>query len=73
MAGNRLNQIEIYFSIVQRKVLTPNEFTSTERLEATILAFQERYSAVATPFAWRFTRDDLHRLLGKVASAPLAA
>jgi hypothetical protein len=68
-----LNQIEIYFSIVQRKVLTPNDFTSTERLEATILAFQERYSAVATPFAWRFTRDDLHRLLSKVATAPLAA
>jgi len=68
-----LNQIEIYFSIVQRKVLTPNDFASTERLEATILAFQKRYSAVSTPFAWRFTRDDLHRLLGKVAAARLAA
>ena len=68
-----LNQIEIYFSIVQRKVLTPNDFTSTGQLTNTILAFQEHYSSVATPFAWRFTRDDLHRLLIKVAAVPLAA
>lgn len=67
-----LNQIEIYFSIVQRKVLTPNDFTSTNLLESSILAFQERYSSVATPFAWRFTRDDLHRLLTKVQATPLA-
>ena len=65
-----LNQIEIYFSIVQRKVLTPNDFTSTEQLEKTILAFQERYSSLATPFAWRFTREDLHRLLTKLAASP---
>jgi hypothetical protein len=68
-----LNQIEIYFSIVQRKVLSPNDFTSTDQLEKTILAFQERYSSVATPFAWRFTRDDLHRLLTKIVAGPLAA
>ena len=68
-----LNQIEIYFSIVQRKVLTPNDFTSTDQLENTILAFQERYSSNATPFAWRFKRDDLQRLLDKVAAVPLAA
>jgi hypothetical protein len=68
-----LNQIEIYFSIVQRKVLTPNDFSSTDQLENTILAFQRHYSSVATPFAWRFTRDDLHRLLTNVAAAPIAA
>ena len=64
---------EIYFSIIQRKVLTPNDFTSTDQVESSILAFQERYSSLATPFAWRFTRDDLHRLLTKVETARLAA
>ncbi len=68
-----LNQIEIYFSILQRKVLTPNDFDSLEQLKRTILAFQERYSTRATPFAWRFTRDDLHRLLAKLPTLPLAA
>lgn len=68
-----LNQIEIYFSILQRKVLTPNDFHSLEQLQKTILAFQERYSTRATPFAWRFTRDDLHRLLAKLETVPIAA
>jgi hypothetical protein len=68
-----LNQIEIYFSILQRKVLTPNDFKSLDHLRQTILDFQKRYSARATPFAWRFTRDDLHRLLNKLADVPAAA
>jgi hypothetical protein len=68
-----LNQIEIYFSILQRKVLTPNDFQSLDQLQKTILAFQQRYSDRATPFAWRFTRDDLHRLLNKLADVPAAA
>ena len=68
-----LNQIEIYFSILQRKVLTPNDFASLEQLQATILAFQQRYSTRATPFAWRFTRDDLHRLLTKLETVRIAA
>jgi len=45
-----LDQTEIYFSIVQRKVLDPNDFASLAELEATLLAFGEHYSAVATPF-----------------------
>ena len=28
-----LNQVEVYFSIVQRKVLTPNDFADLEQLE----------------------------------------
>lgn len=68
-----LNQVEIYFSILQRKVLTPNDFPSTAVLKKTILAFEKRYSSVASPFAWRFTRDDLRRLLAKLAAVPLAA
>jgi transposase len=68
-----LNQIEIYFSILQRKVLTPNDFKSLKDLERTILAFQERFSKLQQPFKWKFTRDDLRRYLAKLADLPLAA
>src|SRR6059058_1566211 len=47
-----LNQIEIYFSIVQRKVLTPNDFKSLNELEQRLLAFQQRYQETASPFQW---------------------
>ena len=62
-----LNQIEIYFSIVQRKVLTPNDFWTSAALEDRLLHFQARYEATATPFEWTFTWRDLHRLLAKLA------
>ncbi len=71
-----LNQIEIYFSIVQRKVLTPNDFSSLQEVEARLLRFQEHYERMATPFDWRFTRNDLARLLKNLAvpsPLPLAA
>ena len=58
-----LNQVELYFSVVQRKVLEPVDFASLEALAATLLVFGDRYSAVTTPFEWRFTRLDLHRVL----------
>lgn len=61
-----LNQIEIYFSVVQRKVLTPNDFGSLSELEERLLGFQERYEEVARPFEWRFTRSDLLNLLTKM-------
>ncbi|MGH2554510.1 MAG: transposase [Actinomycetota bacterium] len=38
-----LNQVEIYFSIVQRKVLTPNDFTDLEDLERRLLSLERRY------------------------------
>jgi hypothetical protein len=62
-----LNQIEIYFSIVQRKVLTPNDFTSLTEVEHRLLAFQARYEQMAVPFEWRFTRKDLARVLARLA------
>ena len=68
-----LNQIEIYFSILQRKVLTPNDFKSLGSLEQTIYAFQERFSKLAQPFKWKFTRDDLRRYINKLADIPIAA
>ncbi len=57
-----LNQAEIYFSIVQRKVLTPNDFPDLDALEHHLLAFGRRYEQIATPFEWKFTRADLDRL-----------
>jgi len=62
-----LNQVEIYFSIVQRKVLTPNDFSSLAELKQRLLAFQCHYERTASPFKWTFTRQDRHALLGKIA------
>ena len=67
-----LNQIEIYFSIVQRKVLTPNDFSSLAAVEDRLLAFQQRYQQIATPFQWTFTRKDLAALLTKLNRQALA-
>jgi transposase len=61
-----LNQIEIYFSIVQRKVLTPNDFSSLSQLEQCLMDFQKRYEQTASPFQWTFTRNDLSVLLAKL-------
>ena len=58
-----LNQIEIFFSIVQRKVLTPNDFPDLAAVERRLLAFETRYNDTAVPFNWRFTRLDLDRRL----------
>jgi hypothetical protein len=58
-----LNQIEQYFSILQRKVLTPNDLTNLKQLAERIVAFAERYSSFGKPFAWTFTRQELERRL----------
>jgi hypothetical protein len=68
-----LNQVEIYFSVVQRKALTPNDLTSLTALRDRLLAFQEHYAAVAKPFQWRFTRQDLADLLQRLHSEKRAA
>ena len=64
-----LNQIEIYFSIVQRKALTPNDFASLEDVAARLRRFQDYYEHLATPFEWKFTRADLADLLKKMEAA----
>jgi hypothetical protein len=68
-----INQIEIYFSIVQRKVLTPNDFSSLSHLEQSLMDFQERYEQTASPFQWTFTRQDLCALLAKLRPRAAAA
>ena len=61
-----LNQIELYFSIVQRKALTPNDFDSLDALAERLLRFGEHYRQIARPFEWTFTRADLDRLLARI-------
>jgi hypothetical protein len=58
-----LNQVEIYFSVLQRKVLSPSNFESLEDLENKILSFQMLYEKVSRPFEWKFTREDLKKML----------
>jgi len=61
-----LDQAEIYFSVVQRKVITPNDFTGLSQIRDRLSAFQARYNAVAKPFSWKFTRSDLNTLLDRI-------
>jgi transposase len=72
-----LNQIEIVFSVIQRKVIAPADFADLDALAQRLTAFETRYNATATPFDWRFTRADLHDMLRRVdvhrpATAPAA-
>ena len=60
------------FSIVQRKVVTPNDFTSLRELEDRLRAFQGRYEQTATPFQWAFTRVDLADLLPKLKAKEMS-
>jgi hypothetical protein len=62
-----LNQIEIYYSILQRKALTPRHFASLHELEERIMAFQADWQATAKPIDWRYTRRDLNDLLARLA------
>lgn len=68
-----LNQMEIYFSIVQRKVLTPNDFNDRGEVPERLLDFQRRYETIAQPFRWEFTRQDLANVLRKLSNADHAA
>jgi hypothetical protein len=61
-----LNQIELYFSIVQRKALTPNDFHTLDELAQRLLRFSDHYRQIARPFQWTFTRHDLNRLLARI-------
>ena len=61
-----LNQIEIYFSILARKALTPCHFADLDELAGRILGFQAEFQRSARPFDWTFTRRDLHALLERL-------
>ena len=68
-----LNQVEIYFSVIQRKVLTPNDFTSLQEVSQRLLGFQNLYEQVAKPFEWKFTRTDLQDLMNRLIHKPKLA
>ena len=62
-----LNQVEIVFSIIQKKVLRPNDFPGLGTLSHVLLAFVNRYNRTARPFNWKFTADDLTALLRRTS------
>jgi transposase len=61
-----LNQIEIFFSVIQRKVVAPNDFTNLDQIRDRLAAFEHRYNATAQPFQWKFTTTDLDDLLARI-------
>lgn len=61
-----LNEVEIYFSAVQRKVLSPNDFTDLAQVGVRLRAFEDRYNATEQPFQWKFTTSDLDDLLARL-------
>jgi hypothetical protein len=52
---------------VQRKVVSPNDFRDLSDAESRLLDFQQHYEQIATPFEWKFTKDDLNALLKRIA------
>jgi transposase len=62
-----LNQVEVYFSVIQRKLLTPDDFGDLDSLAEEILAFERHYNATARPFDWKFTRTGLNKLLKRIS------
>jgi DDE superfamily endonuclease len=61
-----LNQVEIYFSIIQRKVLTPNDFESLLDLAIRLALYEEFSNQSPKPFLWKFDRTKLASLLAKI-------
>jgi hypothetical protein len=59
-----LDQIEIWFSILQRKLLQPNHFESLDALEKAILAFIAHRNETAKPIQWTYTVEKLEQKLG---------
>ena len=49
------------------KVLTPNDFPNLQAIVDRLDNFEHYYNQIATPFDWTFTRDDLERLIARVA------
>jgi hypothetical protein len=60
--------MEIYFSVVQRKVVSPNDFHTLDEVKSRLHDFQQYYKQIATPFEWKFTKNDLNALLERIAS-----
>ncbi len=50
-----LNQIEIWFSIISRRLLKRKSFKSISELKSSILRFIDQYNLTSKPFNWTFT------------------
>lgn len=61
-----LNQVEIYFSIIQRKVLTPNDFASLEEVEQRLHLYENLSNQQPCPFNWKFDRAKLEKFLQRL-------
>jgi hypothetical protein len=68
-----LNQVEIYFSIIQRKVLTPNDFTTLDAIRLRLALYEQLSNRTPRPFAWKFSRQDLLNWLKRASPHFLAA
>ena len=68
-----LNQVEVYFSLLQRKVLTPADSASLQELELRIKLYEELTNSQPKPFDWRFTKYDLSDLLRRLARREAAS
>jgi len=64
-----LNQIEIVFSIIQRKVIKPADFADLDALADRLRRFEGRYNESAAPFDWRFSTADLTAMLERIDSS----
>ncbi|MER7535676.1 hypothetical protein ABTX77_12935 [Streptomyces sp. NPDC097704] len=60
--ASRLNQVEVHFSVAQRKALSPDDFTDLGQVGNRLRAFEDRFNATARPFQWKFTASDLDDL-----------
>jgi len=60
-----LDQIEIWFSVLQRKHLQPNHFVSTTALETSLSDYIASYNQTAKPINWTYTVEKLEHKLGK--------
>jgi DDE superfamily endonuclease len=67
-----LNQVEIYFSLVQRKVLTPNDFAGLPEVESRLRLYEELSNSDPHPFDWRFDRKKLTEFLRRLAAKQAA-
>jgi len=63
-----LNQIEIYFSILSRKVLTPRNFKNYMSMMHAISSFIDERNVSAKPFKWKYTKEKLAELLEHLKS-----
>jgi hypothetical protein len=65
-----LNQVEIYFALVQRKVLTPNDFGSLAEVEFRLRLYEELSNREPRPFQWKFDRAKLEAFLRRTLYNP---